>query len=76
MTLDSKEPTIPLEEYVYGENRYNVLKKTNPERSKELVEKAQLLVNDQVALYKYLAERKMGACEVAKDGEEEVKAAG
>ena len=75
MTLDSKDPTISLEEYVYGENRYNVLKKSNPERSKELIEKAQILVNDQIALYKYLADRKLGACEVVKNGEEEVKSA-
>jgi len=62
MTLDSKEPSIPLADYVYGENRYNVLKKVDPERSKKLVEKAQTLVNDQYALYKYLAERQMKSC--------------
>ncbi|MFH1395228.1 MAG: pyruvate:ferredoxin (flavodoxin) oxidoreductase [Candidatus Omnitrophota bacterium] len=63
MTLESKEPTIKLEDYVYNENRYNVLKKQDPERAKMLLEKAQKLVQDHYALYKYLAERKLDVCE-------------
>lgn len=74
LTLDSKEPSISLEEYVSGENRYNILKRTDPERAKMLLDKAQILVKDHYALYKYLSERKMGACEVSKEGSEEVKA--
>lgn len=58
MTLDSKDPTIKLEDYVYNENRYSVLKKMNPERAKVLLEKAQKEVQDHYALYKYLSERK------------------
>ncbi|MBD3380117.1 MAG: pyruvate:ferredoxin (flavodoxin) oxidoreductase [Candidatus Omnitrophica bacterium] len=69
MILDSREPKIPLEQYVYGENRYNILKKSNPERSRELIEKAQKMVNDQYALYKYLAERQISSCQ-----KEEIKA--
>ncbi len=61
LTLDSKTPSIKLEEYAYSENRYTVLQKTNPERAKALLEKAQKQVNAQYELYKYLAERKMGA---------------
>ncbi|MFH1798997.1 MAG: pyruvate:ferredoxin (flavodoxin) oxidoreductase [Candidatus Omnitrophota bacterium] len=59
MTLDSKEPTIKLEEYIYNENRYNVLKKMNPERAKMLLDKAQKEVQNHYALYKYLSERKL-----------------
>ena len=36
MQLDSKEPNIELEEFLDGENRYSVLKKTFPENAKEL----------------------------------------
>ncbi|RKY42493.1 MAG: pyruvate:ferredoxin (flavodoxin) oxidoreductase [Candidatus Makaraimicrobium thalassicum] len=58
MVLDSKAPSIRLEEYVYNENRYNVLKKTNPERAKILLEKAQKHVREQYDLYRYLSEKK------------------
>jgi len=64
LTLDSKEPSIKLEDYIYNENRYNVLRKTNPERAKMLLEKAQKLVTEHYALYKYLSERKYGAQKV------------
>ncbi|MFH1552875.1 MAG: pyruvate:ferredoxin (flavodoxin) oxidoreductase [Candidatus Omnitrophota bacterium] len=71
LTLDSKEPSIKLEDYIYNENRYKVLQKTDPERAKQLLDKAQMLVKDHYELYKYLSERKIGMCETAK---EEVKA--
>ena len=74
LSLDSKEPSIKLEEYIYNENRYKVLQKSDPERAKALLEKAQLLVKDQYDLYRYLADRKISACETAKKAEEEVKA--
>ncbi|NQT32266.1 MAG: pyruvate:ferredoxin (flavodoxin) oxidoreductase [Candidatus Omnitrophica bacterium] len=75
LTLDSKEPTIKLEDYIYDENRYRVLQKANPERAKELLDKAQKLVTDHFELYKYLSERKISICEEAKGAEEEVKSA-
>ncbi|MFH1665830.1 MAG: pyruvate:ferredoxin (flavodoxin) oxidoreductase [Candidatus Omnitrophota bacterium] len=56
LTLDSKEPSIKLEEYIYNENRYNVLKKTDPERAKELLDRNQKLVKRQYKLYKYLSD--------------------
>ncbi len=68
LTLDSKEPSIKLEEYVYNENRYNVLKKTDPERAKILLAKAQEQVKEHYQLYKYLSERKF-----AKGEEEKTK---
>ncbi|MDD5633882.1 MAG: pyruvate:ferredoxin (flavodoxin) oxidoreductase [Candidatus Omnitrophica bacterium] len=63
LTLDSKAPSIKLEDYIYNENRYNVLKKINPERAKELLDKAQKIVQDHFELYKYLSERKISSCE-------------
>ncbi|MFC1645925.1 pyruvate:ferredoxin (flavodoxin) oxidoreductase [Candidatus Omnitrophota bacterium] len=54
--LDSKDPTIPLEEYVYGENRYRVLKKTNPKAAEELIKLAQEDVSSRFKLYKQLSQ--------------------
>ena len=58
LTLDSKEPTLDLAEYVYSENRYRVLKKSHPEHAEKLLTEAQKLVKDQYKLYKYLADAK------------------
>jgi len=60
LTLDSQTPSIKLEDYIYNENRYRTLQKSNPERAKELLDKAQKLVLDHYALYKYLSERQFG----------------
>ena len=57
LTLDSKDPSIKLEDYVYNENRYTVLKKSNPERAKQLLEEAQKQVTQHYSMYKYLADR-------------------
>ena len=70
LTLDSKEPSIKLEDYIYNENRYKVLQQEDPERAKQLLDKAQLLVKDHYELYKYLSERKVSYCE---EGAEELK---
>lgn len=67
LTMDSKAPSIKLEEYIYNENRYRVLQKSDPERAKALLEKAQILVKDNYDLYKYLSERKIGACDAPKE---------
>jgi pyruvate-ferredoxin/flavodoxin oxidoreductase len=40
LQLDSKDPTLPLGDYVYAENRYKMLQRSNPELSKQLVEYA------------------------------------
>ncbi|MBU0570419.1 MAG: pyruvate:ferredoxin (flavodoxin) oxidoreductase, partial [Candidatus Omnitrophica bacterium] len=58
LTLDSKAPSITLEEYTNNENRYTVLKRANPERAAELSKKAQHQTEEQYKLYKYLADRK------------------
>ena len=39
-SLDSKEPSLPYEEFLSGEIRYDVLKRMNPERADELFTKA------------------------------------
>ncbi|MCK5288283.1 MAG: pyruvate:ferredoxin (flavodoxin) oxidoreductase, partial [Candidatus Omnitrophica bacterium] len=55
LQLDSKEATIPLEEYMYGENRFKALKAVNPERAKMLLELAQEEVKKIFKRYEYLA---------------------
>jgi len=37
LVIDSREPSIPVEEYAYGENRYRSLKARNPELAAELM---------------------------------------
>jgi len=53
--LDSKAPSIPLEEYVYNENRYKMLTRTNPEVAKKLLKQAQKEVLRRWKMYEYLA---------------------
>ncbi len=55
LALDSKEPTISFEEYAFGENRYRVLKKNNPEAAEELIKKANQWTARKFSLYEKLA---------------------
>ena len=59
LTIDSKEPTLPLEEYVYNEVRYKSLKATAPEEAALLLEEEKKSLKDRWRLYKYLADMKM-----------------
>lgn len=56
LQLDSKAPTLGIEEYAYGENRYQVLKKTKPEVAKALMEQAQKFVKRKYSLYEKLSQ--------------------
>jgi len=56
LILDSKDPTIAFEEYAYGENRYKVLKKTNPKAAQELIKLAQEDASSRYKLYKQLSQ--------------------
>jgi pyruvate-ferredoxin/flavodoxin oxidoreductase len=49
--LDSKAPSIPLQDYIYNETRYKMLTKSMPERAKMLLKMAQKEVNDRWRLY-------------------------
>ncbi len=55
LQIDSKEPSIPLEEYYSSETRFSILKKTSPERAKMLLEEAKKEVEYQWKLYQHLA---------------------
>lgn len=45
LQLDSKPPKIPLQEYIYNEQRYKLLTQTNPRVAREMLEQAQDWVN-------------------------------
>lgn len=53
--LDSKAPSLPLEEYLYRENRYRILQQTQPERAAMLLELAKQDIADRWAALERLA---------------------
>jgi pyruvate-ferredoxin/flavodoxin oxidoreductase len=55
MQLDSKAPSIPLEEYAYAEGRYRMLRQTHPDTAQRLMEAAQQDVNARWTKYQRLA---------------------
>ena len=55
LQLDSKAPSIPLEDYVYNENRYRAVRQRDPEAAKKLLEHAQADVNRRWKLYEHWA---------------------
>jgi pyruvate-ferredoxin/flavodoxin oxidoreductase len=57
LTLDSKEPTADIGEYMYNEIRFRALKQSGPERAAELLEVARRDAKERYAFYKYLADR-------------------
>jgi pyruvate-ferredoxin/flavodoxin oxidoreductase len=56
LVLDSKEPTISLEEYMYSENRFRMLKKSDPKRAEMLLQAAKRDVADRFKMYQQWAE--------------------
>ncbi len=55
LQMDSKAPTISFEEYAYGENRYRVLKKNNPEAAAKLMQQANSWTSRRFELYEKMA---------------------
>jgi pyruvate-ferredoxin/flavodoxin oxidoreductase len=56
--LDCGEPKMPLQEYVYTEARYRMLRQSDPEVAEFLLGRAQTAVNEKWERYKKMAERK------------------
>ena len=56
--LDSGEPKIALEDYIYTETRYRMLQQGDPVTAKFLLGRAQEAVRERSHQYKQLAERK------------------
>ncbi len=53
--LDSRDPKIPLQDYIYTEGRYRMLQRSDPDAAKILLEQAQHSVNHRWTQYKKLA---------------------
>jgi pyruvate-ferredoxin/flavodoxin oxidoreductase len=58
LQLDSRAPKIPLEQFLYLENRFKMLTKSKPEEAKRLLEEAQKDVQTRWRMYEYLGARK------------------
>lgn len=56
LSIDSKDPSIPMTEYAYGENRYKMLLKSDEARAEMLMKEAQLGSERRWKLYKQLAD--------------------
>jgi pyruvate-ferredoxin/flavodoxin oxidoreductase len=54
--LDSKEPSIPLKDYIYTEGRYRILQQSDPTAAKYLLGEAQQNVKERWLYYKNLSE--------------------
>ena len=58
--LDSKEPVIELEKYIYNETRYTMLRQSNPKAAADLLIEAQADVTARWKMYDYLAKMPAG----------------
>ncbi len=54
LTLDSKEPTIPVDQYAYNETRYRMLVQSNEHRAEELMQQAQRDVRSRWDHYRHM----------------------
>jgi pyruvate-ferredoxin/flavodoxin oxidoreductase len=61
LKLDSRAPKISFDEYALSETRFRMLMKTNPERSKRLLEEAQRVVQAKYDMYQQLANLHYGS---------------
>lgn len=64
--LDSKSPSIPLEDYIYSENRYRILTYSKPEIAKEYYKKAQEEVSNRWKIYEKWAKNDNGNNDIFK----------
>jgi pyruvate-ferredoxin/flavodoxin oxidoreductase len=55
LQLDSKAPSVPLEQYLYNETRYTMLTQSHPEQAEELLKEAQQDVQNRWRMYEHLA---------------------
>ncbi|QPM67615.1 pyruvate:ferredoxin (flavodoxin) oxidoreductase [Atribacter laminatus] len=55
LQIDSKAPSLPLDQYIYNETRYSMLKLSNPEQAQKLLNLAEKDVASRWKLYQHLA---------------------
>ena len=56
LTVDAKEPTVPVEEYAYNETRYRMLLQSNEERAEKLMANAKRDATSRWTLYQQMAD--------------------
>ncbi len=56
LIIDSKEPTLPLEDYIYNEVRYKSLKAANPEEAAILLKEEEKSIKDRWRFYRHMAD--------------------
>jgi len=72
LQIDSKEPSIPVKEYMYGENRYRILTSMDPSRAERLASLAQGDVDRRWRLYKQMEGDDPGSSGSAAPGSDQV----
>jgi pyruvate-ferredoxin/flavodoxin oxidoreductase len=55
LVIDSKDPSIPLEQYVYNETRYRMLAQSDEQRAESLLKMAQKDINSRWEMYRQMA---------------------
>ncbi len=55
LIVDSKEPTLPLEDYIYNENRYRILQRSKPEVAQRFLEIAKKENARRWKIYQHMA---------------------
>jgi pyruvate-ferredoxin/flavodoxin oxidoreductase len=60
LIIDSREPSIPLKDYIYNETRYRMLVQSDEQRAEELLKLAQQDVKKRWIYYKQLAAMQLG----------------
>jgi len=70
LILDSKEPTVPLEEYAYNETRYRMLLQSNETRADTLMQLAKKDVSDRWQQYQQMSKATGQQDENGKEGKE------
>jgi pyruvate-ferredoxin/flavodoxin oxidoreductase len=60
LSIDSKDPTISVEEYAYNETRYRMLLQSNEERAERLMRKAEHDAKSRWTLYQQMADMHYG----------------
>jgi pyruvate-ferredoxin/flavodoxin oxidoreductase len=61
LQIDSKPPSIPLEQYAYNETRFKMLTKSMPQRAAELLAAGQRDITSRYNLYRQMADMDYGA---------------
>ncbi|KDA53535.1 pyruvate-flavodoxin oxidoreductase [Thermoanaerobaculum aquaticum] len=65
LKLDSSTPKVPLSQYVGNETRYRMVQQMDPERFRQLMERAEQVVKERWAMHEWLAQFKPPVAEKA-----------